>query len=559
MNSCTTRPITEFILLIPFLFALTACGGGGSSQTADNGAAPSSTARSSLLPVNDSTCPDGGILVETGIDDNKNGILDDNEVDNSEKVCNGTAGKKALVTMSDEPIGANCPYRGIRIDSGIDSNSNNVLDASEITGTRYVCNLIDGSLGWQNATAIETDNTGAAAFAQIATDMNGNALAVWTQTVGIQTGIWANRYVPGSGWGNAELIQTDTTGAAFEPYIAVNANGTAFAVWRQSGGAQFDIWANRYVPGSGWGSAELIETNTGTALDVRVAIDASGNALAIWHQINGTRDIWANRYLPGFGWGTAELIETDNAGDATGPNIAFDMNGNALAVWRQSDGTRINIWANRYTPGGGWGSAELIETDNAGNALSPQIAVDMSGNALAVWRQSDGTLFNIQSNRYTLGSGWGSAELVETDNAGTAAGPDIAFDTSGNALAVWQQSDGTRFNIRANRYTPGSGWGSAESIETDNAGDALFPQVSIDSNGNALAVWYQSDSARDNIWANRYTLGTGWGLAQLIEADNAGDANEPQVAFDTSGNALAVWTQSDGTVQNILSNRWVAP
>ena len=59
-------------------------------------------------------------------------------------------------------------------------------------------------------------------------------------------------------------------------------------------------------------------------------------------------NIVANRYTVGTGWGTAALIETDNAGHATGSEIAFDVSGNAMAVWLQSDGTRYNIWANRY-------------------------------------------------------------------------------------------------------------------------------------------------------------------------------------------------------------------
>ena len=57
--------------------------------------------------------------------------------------------------------------------------------------------------------------------------------------------------------------------------------------------------------------------------------------------------MWANRYLPGSGWGTAELIETEDLGDAEFPQIAVDPDGNAIAVWYQDDGTRINVWANR--------------------------------------------------------------------------------------------------------------------------------------------------------------------------------------------------------------------
>jgi hypothetical protein len=84
-------------------------------------------------------------------------------------------------------------------------------------------------------------------------------------------------------------------------------------------------------------------------------------------------------------WGMAELIETDDTGDARNARLAIDPNGNALAVWQQSDGVRYNIWSNRYTPSGGWGMAERIEGDNAGDAGGPEVALDASGNALAVW------------------------------------------------------------------------------------------------------------------------------------------------------------------------------
>ena len=253
-------------------------------------------------------------------------------------------------------------------------------------------------------------------------------------------------------------------------------------------------------------------------------------------------------------WGTAELVETDNVGDAVYPQVAFDGSGNAMAVWVQSDGIRNNTWANRYVFGSGWGTAELIETDNAGNAIGAQIAFDGGGNAIAVWYQSDGIRTNIWANRYVVGSGWGIAELIETDNAGAAAFSQVAFDVSGNAIAVWYQSDATRSNIWANRYVAGSGWGTAELIETDNAGNATYPEMAFDVSGNAIAVWRQNDGTRENTWANRYVAGSGWGTAELIETDNAGTAARPQVAIDVSGRAMAVWYQNDGTRNNIWAN-----
>ena len=97
---------------------------------------------------------------------------------------------------------------------------------------------------------------------------------------------------------------------------------------------------------------------------------------------------------------------------------------------------------------------------------------------------------------------WGTAELIETDNAGAASYPQIAFDSSGNATAVWFQSDGTQNNIYANRFN-GTSWGTAELIDT-TAGAAYSPQITFDSSGNAIAVWYQSDGTQNSIYANHF-------------------------------------------------------
>ena len=202
-------------------------------------------------------------------------------------------------------------------------------------------------------------------------------------------------------------------------------------------------------------------------------------------------------------WGTAGLLETDNAGDAYSSQVAFDSGGNACAVWQQSDGITSSIWANRYVAGTGWAGAALIETDDTGPASSPQVAFDSGGNAIAVWHQSDGTRNNIYANRYVTGTGWAGAALIETDDTSAANSPQVAVDSQGNAFAVWYQNDGTTWNIWANRYISGTGWAGAGLIETD-AGDAYDPQIDLDSGGNAIAVWYNWDGANYSIWANRF-------------------------------------------------------
>jgi hypothetical protein len=253
-------------------------------------------------------------------------------------------------------------------------------------------------------------------------------------------------------------------------------------------------------------------------------------------------------------WQTAQLIETLNAGDAANPQIAVQANGSAMAVWRQSDGVRTNILASRYAPGSGWSTPEFVETDDADFAIHPQVAMDGNGNAIAVWVQEGGGRANIMASRFD-GVRWSIAEPIEVDNAGDANFPQITMDANGNAFAVWQQASGpsnaaaTRVNIWANRFVPGNGWQKAELIEADNAGDASLPQISMETNGSAIAVWEQlkgasttATTAISDIWANRFD-GNKWGEAKRIEADDLGGALRPQIAVDANGNALAVWLQ----------------
>ena len=87
-------------------------------------------------------CENGGIVVETGLDLDGNGTLDDPEVRTAEAVCAGGEGETALTTVSDEPAGANCVIGGSRIDVGLDVDGNGTLEPAEINQTEYVCDPV---------------------------------------------------------------------------------------------------------------------------------------------------------------------------------------------------------------------------------------------------------------------------------------------------------------------------------------------------------------------------------------------------------------------------------
>ena len=59
----------------------------------------------------------------------------------------GANGLNALIKTTTEPAGANCTNGGTKIETGLDANSNGVLDAGEVNAgqTKYVCNGISGA------------------------------------------------------------------------------------------------------------------------------------------------------------------------------------------------------------------------------------------------------------------------------------------------------------------------------------------------------------------------------------------------------------------------------
>lgn len=100
-------------------------------------------------------CDAGGTRIEVGIDTNNNNILDPDEIDTSltRFICNGEVAIKTLINSIAEEPGNNCTNGGVKIEVGEDANFNGVLDTDEIDDslTRYVCNGNDGVDGQDGA------------------------------------------------------------------------------------------------------------------------------------------------------------------------------------------------------------------------------------------------------------------------------------------------------------------------------------------------------------------------------------------------------------------------
>ena len=347
-------------------------------------------------------------------------------------------------------------------------------------------------------------------------------------------------------WDDPVLIENDD-GDAEAPDIAVDSQGNAFTVWDQKDGSQYSIFVNRFDVANGWGNPTLIEhSDSGYAGEDRVTADSKGNAYAVWAQVDGGKwHVWGNKYTVNSGWDNNRTAVDNNATHEAGaPGIATSLNDNNNSVftaWYRDDNS---VWAKRNNE-----AAVQIEA-NSSRAVDfshgPQVAVDALGDAFVVWKQKNaGGTNHIFVSRYDVRDDNWTAVIPVDEGTGEALYPQIAIDSGNNPIIVWCQKESTgHYSIYAKRYTDASTY-TLDRLDHHDTSDARYPQIATDTTGNAFVVWWDDNGTRANIYANHYTAGSGWdATATLLEHDDY-DVTSPDIATDTHGNAYVVWGQDD--------------
>ena len=415
------------------------------------------------------------------------------------------------------------------------------------------------SLGWDAANTINTITGYSASEPAMAMDDFGNGMAIWSQFDGTVDNIYARRYVAGQGWEAAvELLETGS-GRATSPEIAFDHQGNVMAVWLQHDGITYSLFARRYVAGQGWETTTtLLENGNGDVAYPDIAYDALGNAMVIWRQYTGTEyNIYAKRYLVSQGWEATTTLLDNASGPSYNPDLTLDAQGNAMVLWSQSGTSGGDIISKSFTITGGWQSGVSVLA--TGSSAYPEVAFDHQGNAMAVWYQNDGTGLNVYSKRYIAGSGW-EANAVLLENApDTAQLPQIAMDSNGNGLAVWLQSDGAYQSLFGKRYVAGAGWEQdARLLETLESNISGIPQLSMNANGDAIVAWQQIDGTNYGVFTKSYTFSNGWQSDVTVLDTTTNNAHTAAIAITANGDALAMWLQHDGTAYQVAASHYVA-
>lgn len=188
-------------------------------------------------------------------------------------------------------------------------------------------------------------------------------------------------------------------------------------------------------------------------------------------------------------------------------------------------------------------SAWVLPPLDVADGGDPAVGVCDTANAVVAFANAGSTA--MQASTFD-GVSW-TTPVTITDSGLLAGGIGTDISTVGstcNSAAVWTSSDGTNNRIKASIYN-GTTW-SAAVILSDPGFSSNLAQVSIDSSGNAVAIWNRSDVV---VRASFYN-GTSWSAPVDISATSTG-AFARALDTDNQGNFYALWQISDGT--NIIT------
>ncbi len=241
--------------------------------------------------------------------------------------------------------------------------------------------------------------------------------------------------------------------------------------------------------------------------------------------------------------------------DATNSAVAMDAAGDTVAVWeRKTGGLTNNLQVSTRSPGGSFSAAvdlSLASTD-------PDVAMTPGGEAVAVWRHFDGANYVIQAaTRPPGGSFSAPVDVSTTDTTAQPQDLHVVINAAGAVALVWIQKDPSsavdpnQFSVRAS-VRPAGGSFSAPAIISPSpltlGDDADSPRVAIDAAGDVTAVWDYKELAGPRSVVQTATRPAGGSFsAPITLSDTSQDASSSSVAMDSAGDAIAVWTRSNGT------------
>jgi hypothetical protein len=342
--------------------------------------------------------------------------------------------------------------------------------------------------------------------------------------------------------------------------------GNGLAAYLQINGERLDVFARRFDAATqSFGEQRLLSgLEGGTTLGLRVRIDASGRAMAIWLQeatpefAKTAINVVAASYDPvSREWSAprklTQHVQQPDRTEAQSPDVAISSDGSAFAAWVERTGPfpyRFRLVGSRFD-GQAWSQPEAIRPADGPEALitSPRVAWSATGIAtvLSIEEPIDGTSNGRLVLRQRDQDGHWHGGLFDGDDHHVQSF-DLDTTPAGDMVVVWQRamSNPLRHSAHVRRGRADGTWRSPIVVD-DRTGEGLsagLPSIGFDAQGRAWMAWSSSDAAPGIHVARLSASGDAFDASpRLLEAPVGPSLGRSVLASDSKGNALIAWRQ----------------
>jgi hypothetical protein len=395
----------------------------------------------------------------------------------------------------------------------------------------------------------------------VAIDSNGNYVVTWSSygQDGSGWGVYAQRYdSTGTAQGGEFQVNTTTYGDQLFSSVAMDSAGDFVITWSDHNGADYGVRARRYNA-LGVAQGGEIHVNTYTPGDQAyssVAMDAVGDFVITWSsngQDGSGWGVYAQRYNAlGVAQGGEFQVNTTEVGDQIYSRVDTDAAGDFVITWSSNgqDGSGWGVYAQRYDATGvAQGGEFQVNTTTAGDQEYSNVAMDPTGGFVITWSSNgqDGSGWGVYAQRYnSLGVAQGGEFQVNTTTAGDQKFSSVSTDGNGNILFVWQSNgqDGSGWGIFGQQYSYGGvRLGTEFQVNTTSTGDQQFASITMNSRGNAEAVWSGNGTAGSGVYSQQYIVNGTNGMSNLGAWDGFSPEGQPDLHGGDGSDSLSIVTR----------------
>ncbi len=404
-----------------------------------------------------------------------------------------------------------------------------------------------------------SNSSGDSVLPQIAVNRQGNVYAVWQDpTPGVNDcqDIFYSRSANGFSPFSPPVNLSATSACSQNPQLAVDGQGRVSVVWEEfSNGFFTDIFFAHSADGVTFSSRNL----SSTAADSRnpqLAVDGQGNAYVVWEEsTSGTYDIFFSRSNDGVNFSTPVDLSASPGGS---PQLAVDGQENVYLAWAGCAG----ICFSRSSDGVNFSAPVSVSASSGFLLQTAALAVDGQGNVSVLWLETADFLnFDIFFSRSTDGVDF-SAPVNLSADAGNSLSPQLAVDAQGNVSVVWLGElppASLDYHVFFTRSTDGANFSAPVNLSA-GVGSSGQPDLAVDGQGSVSVVWQEGHAFDLDIFFRGSSDGVNFS-APVNVSENAGSSGQPDLAVHARGHAYVVWADDTATPGklDILFSRTVRP